>query len=103
MVDPEIARGSRSVVIVEKAGSVGAESGVAAGGLIHAFGNRKLRQCASCDLLQVNVFVAVDVRAEGDALAIGRELVAADFPIVFGEPGYFFCRYIREADVLIAV
>ena len=36
--------------------------------------------------MQINVFITVDVCAEGDVLTVRRELAATDFPFIFGKP-----------------
>ena len=85
-VDPEIAGGGRAVVVVEQARAVVREGRMAARRLVHAFGDRQRSGLAGREVVQINVFVAVDVGAEGDVLAVGRELAAANFPFVVREP-----------------
>jgi len=57
--------------------------------LIHASGNGESGRFSCLQIVQVDVFVSVDVRGEYDALAVGRKLAAANFPSIFGEPGNF--------------
>ncbi len=74
-------------MVVEQARSVFGERRVAAGRLVHALGNRQRSGLGGGEIVQVDFFVAVDVGAEGDVLAVGRELAAANFPFVMREPG----------------
>ena len=52
---------------------------------------------------QIDVFVAVDVGAEGEVLAVGGEFAAADSPFILGKPGNLFAGDIQQADVVVAV
>src|SRR6202042_2918681 len=102
-VDPKIAGGSRTVMHVEQARAVVRERGVAARRLVHALGDRQRQRLASRDVVEKNIFVAVDVSAEGDVLTIWRELAAANFPFIFREPGDLFCLSVERPDVVVAV
>ena len=85
-VHPEISGSSRAVVVVKQARAVFGEGRVPARRLVHAFWDGQYRGLSSRKIVQVDIFVAVDVGAESNVLAIRRELAAADFPFVVGEP-----------------
>src|SRR6267378_3579383 len=53
--------------------------------------------------MQVDVFVAIDVRAECDVLAIRRKLAAANFPFIVSEPGKFLSRCVEQTNVVVSV
>ena len=48
---------------------------MAAGRLVHALRNRERSRFAGGEIVKIDVFVAVDVSAEGDVLAVGRKFV----------------------------
>ena len=52
---------------------------------------------------KIDVFVAVDVGAEGDVLAVWREFAAADFPFIFREPRDLLACDVEQANVVVAV
>ena len=83
-VNPEIARSGGAVVVVEQARAVLRERGVAAGRLVHAFRERQSGRLAGREVVQIDIIVAVDIGAEGEALAVGRKFAAADSPICPG-------------------
>ena len=53
--------------------------------------------------MKIDVFVAVDIGAEGEALAVGGEFAAADFPFVLGEPGDLLACDFEKADIVVSV
>src|SRR3984885_877304 len=85
-VHPKIAGSSRAIMVVEQARAVFSEGSIATDRLIYTFGDRQDRGLPACEIVQVDIFVAIDVSAEGDVLAVGRKLAAAGFPLVFREP-----------------
>src|ERR1700678_4347499 len=85
-INPEIARSGGAVVIVEKTCAVFAECRMATGRLVYALWNRQGRRFAGGEIALVDIFIAIDVGAEGDVLAVEGEFAAANFPFVFGEP-----------------
>src|SRR5271154_6817312 len=89
-VNPEIAGSSGAVVEVEQARTVFGKSGVAAGGLVHAFRDRQHGGLTGMEVVEVKVFVTVDVGAEGDArggvFRRRRELAGANLPFFMGDP-----------------
>src|SRR5580693_2527409 len=85
-IHPEIARRGGTVVVVEQTLAVFCESSMAAGRLVHSFRNRQRSGFAGREIVQVNVFISVHVRAEGNMLAVGREFATMDLPFVAREP-----------------
>src|SRR5271156_1795671 len=112
-VDPEIAGSGGAIVVVEKARAVLGEGRMAAGRLVYAFWNGQGRRLVGGEIVQVDIFIAVDVGAEGDALAIGRKFAAANFPFVLGEPldrlhgeisdRLTFHADAEKADIVVAI
>src|SRR5207244_12683914 len=86
VIGPGIVGRGRSVVGVVKSRSVGAEGSVVARRLIHSLWNRKGCRFARDKIVEVNILVAFDIGAEGDVLTVGRKVMAADFPLAFGQP-----------------
>src|SRR5258708_1690913 len=114
VIDPEIAGSGGAVVVVEQARAVFSEGGTPARRLVHAFRDGQSGRLAGREIVQVDVFIAIDVGAEGEVLAVRRELAAADFPFVFREPldwslvkyscdGGTFVTEVEKADVVVPV
>ena len=64
--------------------------------------------------MQVDVFVAVNIGAEGDVLAVGRKLAAANLPLILCEPSgrYWsvdpgdrcsFIAVLEKTDVVVSI
>ena len=79
-IHPEIARSGWAIVVVEKARAVFAERVITANRLVHALWDGQCSRFAGDNIVEVDIFIAIDVGAEGDVLAIGRKFVAANFP-----------------------
>src|ERR1700722_20781913 len=103
VIDPEIARRSRAVVVVEQTLSIIGESGVASSRLVQAFRQRKRAGFSRGEVAQIDFFVAIYIGGESDVLALGRKFATANFPFVVGEPGNLFCRDVEQADVVVSV
>ena len=97
VIDPQIVGRGRPVVVVEQPRAIGAEGGMAARRLIHAFRHRKRSRFTASEIVEVDIFVAVYVGGPGDVLAVRGKFAAADFPLVFGEPAYFLRCDICES------
>src|SRR5712691_11942842 len=85
-INPKIAGRGGAIVVVKQARTVFGEGGMPACGLVHALWDGQCRGLAGREIVQIDVFIAVDVGAEGDVLAVRRELSTADFPFVLGQP-----------------
>src|ERR1019366_757049 len=112
VVDPQISRSSRPVVVIEQPLPVRTERGMPAPRFVHAFRDWKNGRLSRRQIMQVDVFVSVDIGTERNALAVGRELASANLPLVFGEPldpaslnssPFAHDRRREEADVVVPV
>ena len=56
-----------------------------------------------CDLIQIKVGVAIDVRAVGQKLAVGRKTLARNLPFVLREPMDLLTGNIEQSDVVVAI
>src|ERR1035437_233738 len=80
---------------------------------IHTLRDGKSRRLSRREIVQVDVFVAVNIGAEQDVLAVGREVASANFPLVLGEPLdllwnegsclFTFRPDVKQPDVVISV
>src|SRR4029077_5475369 len=86
VVDPQIARSGRSIVVIEQSLPIRTERRGPACRLVDAFRDSKSRRLSRCQIAQIDVIVSVDIGAEGDVFAVGRELAPADFPLILREP-----------------
>src|SRR5579872_2772685 len=85
-VDPKVARGRRTVVIVEQARAIGAERLRFSGEVVNTLCDGQFFRCAGGEIVNVDPDVPIDVRRPGDGFAVTRKISATDPPLVFGEP-----------------
>src|SRR5260370_15567526 len=103
VVDPQITWSGWAGVVVEQARVVVSEGRGSARDTVHASRQGKGVRLSGCDVVQVDVGVALYIRGESQELAVGRKALAGKFPIVLREPADFFARVVQQADVVVAV
>src|SRR5208282_4748549 len=71
--------------------------------VVDPFGKGQGTRLSRCDVKEVNVGVAIYVRAVGKKLAVGRETLTRDFPLVVRQPADLLACDLEQADVVIAI
>src|SRR6266852_3414150 len=103
VIDPQIAGSGRSRMVVKKMRVVASEGWRPARSIVHSFGQGQSARFSGCDVIQVDVGVAIYVRVVSQKLAVGREALARNFPFVLREPADFLACDVEQADVVVAV
>src|SRR5271169_810470 len=103
IVDPQITGSRRPRVVVKQTQAVAGEGRTPARSTIHTFGQGQGARFSGCEVIQVNVAVAIHVAGVGQNLAVGREASTRTFPLFPREPADFLAWYVEQTDVVVAV
>src|SRR5208282_6924953 len=82
VVNPQVTGSGWSGVVIKQPRIIASERRRSARCVVDPFGKGQGTRLSRCDVKEVNVGVAIYVRAVGKKLAVGRETLTRDFPLV---------------------
>src|ERR1035438_9205068 len=103
VIDPQIAGSGRARVVIKQPRIVASEGRGPARNKVHPLWQGQGVRFSGCDLIQVDVGVAIYVRVVGQKLAVGRKALTRNLPLVLRKPADFLARDFEQAGVVVAV